>query len=169
MLTVGSTLLAVAICVVLPRIERQYSLTSSTQYAIDVCAASAELAAALDSWIVVGTPGLTMNAPVGPLGPTTGWWWRPSSAPMLIVTGAAMSIVNWPLAFVVITPTPGTLTCTPSSAVLISADHASGCVRVHAISVTVVGIGGAAGGANGGVACAAPVQPGMPHSCLSLR
>ena len=54
-----------------------------------MCAAWLMVAPAVSSWIVVATPGLTVNEPLGALAPAIGAWWRPSSAPTLIETGAA--------------------------------------------------------------------------------
>src|SRR5262245_49485817 len=114
-------LLAVAICAVLPTIVRAYSLVLSTQYAAVGWAASFPGDAAVRSWIVVLTPGLTVTSALGGRVPVIGAWWVPSSAPTVMLTGETMSIVNWPFASVVRVPMPGTLSTMSVSGVFTSA------------------------------------------------
>jgi hypothetical protein len=123
----------------------------------------------VSSWIVAGTPGLTMNEPLGAFTPAIAPWWRPSRAPTGIDTAAAMLITNWPLLSVVTAPMPGTFSTRPGSGTLTSALKASLPVRVQAMTVTVVLTGAGSGAA---ISLRMPwwgcLQPAKPHSCLSL-
>src|SRR5215471_6259929 len=112
MLTVGVTLSAVFICELLPTIVRTHSLAVCSQNWQLACAAWFGVAALVKICSVASTPGFTVTLAFGPLAVLSmiGALWMPSMLVTLIVTGAVMSTVNWPLASVVREPMPGTLT-----------------------------------------------------------
>src|SRR5262249_39984203 len=127
----------------LPTIVRTHSLAVCSQNWQFVCAAWFGVAALVKICSVAFTPGFTVTLAFGPLAllSVIGELWMPSMLVTVIVTGAVMSIENWPLASVVREPMPGTLTTRPTTGVLTSAAVADWPVRVHAITVTVVATG----------------------------
>src|SRR5689334_2544257 len=124
MLTVGVTASAWFICALLPTIVRTHSLAVCSQNWQLVCAAWFGVAALVKICSVAFTPGLTDTLALAALGPLAvlsmiGLLWIPSMLVTVTVTGAEMSIVNWPLASVVNVPMPGTGTTSPATGVLV--------------------------------------------------